>query len=154
MIAGVKIFKAENALAKVIRLPGGKTVAEALRQADERVGGLEPSCRDALRAKIAALSELSAGQRAEDLDTIYGLADEVISLSGPAHMPSVGKAAHSLCDLAERFRVTGVPNWPAIDVHVGGLSLLASDGCGGAEQQRVLDGLSQVNLRFAGARQG
>jgi hypothetical protein len=148
---GVRVFKAENQLAKVIQLPGGRTVAEALRSADERIGRLEPTCRLALRAKIVALSELSARQRTDDLDDIYGLANEIISLSGPAGMTELAKAAYCLCDLTDRFRTTGEPNWPAVTVHVGGLFLLSSDECDAGEQQRILAGLRQVSSRFVAA---
>ncbi len=151
MTKGVRVFKAENTLAKVIQLPGGRTVAEALRSADERIGRLEPGCRLALRAKIVALSELSAGQDVRDLDEIYGLADEIISLSGPAAMAELSKAAYSLCDLTDRFRTTGEPNWPAVTVHIGALFLLSSDGCDAGEQKRILDGLGQVSSRFVAA---
>jgi hypothetical protein len=153
-----RIFKVENRLAKTIQMPGGRTVVEALRAADKRVGRLKDQCLVALQSRLISLSRLSAEGRAgngrEALSAIYTLADEIIGLTGAADLKELGTAANSLCDLVDHFRTAGPANWPAIEVHIGALHLLSSPGRDEDERQRILEGLHKVSARFAGPSMG
>ena len=62
---------------------------------------------------------------------------------------ALSEAAFSLCDLADAFRGGEAPNWPAIDVHVDGIRLLAGlgDKVPAAGAEPILEGLRRVRAR-------
>ena len=62
---------------------------------------------------------------------------------------ALAEAAFSLCDLTDWFRGGEPANWPAIDVHVDGIRLLATmgPGIGAAGAEAILDGLKRVRAR-------
>ncbi|MDB5438441.1 MAG: chemotaxis protein CheE [Caulobacteraceae bacterium] len=148
MTNAARVYKIENRLAKSIQLPGGRTVADALRSADERVGRMKAVCMTAVGAKIAAMSGFSArgqaGQAPEAMTEIYGLADEIIALTGAVGLADLANAAHCLCDLTDRFRHSASPAWPAINIHIDGLRLLSVENRPLAERQAILEGLHQL----------
>jgi DNA-binding response OmpR family regulator len=146
-----RVFKVENTLAKVVRLPGGRTVAEALRSADTRIGRLKGACVAAMHKRIGRLSELADDGKAGKvgvLDEIHAASNEILGLAGAFGMNELGEAAYSLCDLAYAFR-DGVPtNWTAVDVHINGLRLLCDEVGDLADRHGVLIGLRKVRDRF------
>jgi hypothetical protein len=147
-----RIFKVPNRLAKVVKLPGGKTVAEALRAADARIESVRESCLATLQdkiARLAALAERGPTEPAAALDGLYRTADEIFSVAGASGLRALGDAAYGLCDLAERFRTDGPANWQAIGVHVNGIRLLALGNV--ADPDAVLKGLRDVRARFTEA---
>jgi hypothetical protein len=136
-----RVFKVSNALAKVVRLPGGRTVAEALHAADTRIGRMKD-------VKLAALADEGRAGKDGLLEDIHAAGNEILGLAGAFGMTELGDAAYSLCDLADAFRESGVANWPAIDVHVHGLRLLCAEVGDEADRRKILDGLKLVRARF------
>jgi chemotaxis protein histidine kinase CheA len=149
----VRVFKIENQLAKVVKTPGGKTIEQAVQAAEVRIEAVRDTCVAALAEKSEQLAALAAaGRRGEDpkaLDGIYDLANAVYGIAGAFDLTPLSHAAFSLCDLADGFRSGEPPNWPAIDVHVDGIRLLATMGprIGAAGAEAVLDGLKRVRAR-------
>jgi hypothetical protein len=146
-----RVFKVNNALAKVVRLPGGRTVAEALHAADTRIGRMKDVCVAAMQQRIAKLAALAdEGRAGKDglLGDIHTAGNEILGLAGAFGMTELGDAAYSLCDLADAFRESGVASWPAIDVHVHGLRLLCAETGDEADRRKILDGLKLVRARF------
>ena len=154
-MSDVRVFKIENRLAKVISLPGGKTVAEALRGADVRIATVRDACLATLAEKglrLQRLGELAqSGSADEAITGIYSVANDIFSVASAFQMPELAEAAYSLCDLADDSRPRETINWSAIAVHIDGVRLLASDAGSHdpATRDAVVSGLRAVAARFA-----
>ena len=65
-------------------------------------------------------------------------------------LPELGHAAFSLCELLDRLKSKRTWNWPAVQVHLHGLLILADpDKTPPEGRQTVVDGLRQVSQRAA-----
>ncbi len=150
-----RVFKIENRLAKVVSLPGGKTVAEALRGADARLESVRDDCLASLAEKGAKLQNLAdlakAGRPDEAVTGIYRVANDVYSVASAFQMTELAEAAYGLCDLADDSRPRESINWPAIGVHIDGVRLLATlDGSQDpTTRAAIVEGLRAVAARFA-----
>ncbi len=143
-----RVFKVKNRLAQIVRVPGGKTVAEAVRKADSRIETLRESTVASFQDQVARLSQQAEVGRAQPdtaLKALYRTANDIFSLAGVFGYHGLGEAAYGLCDLAQRYGEEGPVNWPAIDVHIDGIRLLASPDCDNVEV--VLQGLRDVRAR-------
>lgn len=147
-----RVFKVENALAAVVRLPGGKKVKQAVHDAGERIESARESCLAALVEKADSLPALAAAARAGDLESLtllYGVTNAIYGVAATYGETALAKAAFSLCDVAHGF-LNGEPaNWGAVDVHVDGIRLLAAMGreVGEAGEAAILGGLERVRNR-------
>jgi hypothetical protein len=144
----------DNRLSKLIWAPGGKTVAQALEDAQSNLEEGRAGCLDALRLKLAEIQAL--GRRAEQapklaiVEELYALSGEVLDMAGVYGMPELGQAAYSLCELLDNLAARKMWNWPAVQVHLNGLLLLADPANAPPEARaHVVDGLRQVCLRVA-----
>ena len=144
----------ENRLGKVVWLPGGKTIAQALEDAQSNLEDIRNKSLDLLRAKLEEIQTL--GKRSEkdpkaaDIETLYALSGEVLDIAGLFGLPELGQAAFSLCELLDRLRSKKAWNWPAVQVHLHGLLVLADPGKTPPEgRQSVVEGLRQVCQRVA-----
>lgn len=152
-MSSARIFAVENQLAKVVKKPGGKTVDEHVKAAEVRIEGVRGVTLASLIEKAEAMAGIAAaGRKAADpktFDAIYDISNAIFGLAGAFGLKALAEAAFSLCDLADGFRSGEAVNWPAIDVHVDGIRLLAALGekaeAAGAES--VLDGLRRVRAR-------
>jgi hypothetical protein len=153
MSAPARIFKVENQLAKVVKTQGGKTVDEHVKAAEVRIEGVRDVTLAALIEKADAMAAIAAaGKKGTDpkaFDSIYDISNAIFGLAGAFGLKALAEAAFSLCDLADNFRGGDEPSWPAIDVHVDGIRLLASlgDKAGAAGADAILDGLRRVRAR-------
>ena len=150
--AAAKVFSVENRLARIARQPGGKSVAEALKAAEQRIESVRERCEGALSVKAEQMVAVAAGDRASDgaatLDRLYDIANAIFGVAGAFGLDALAEAACSLCDLVYRFRGGEAVNWAAVDVHVDGIRLLATGKSGDAAAETVLAGLRQVRARF------
>ena len=144
----------ENRLSKVIWIPGGKTIAQALEDAQIGLDEIRGESLDILRAKMEAIQAL--GRKAEknptpaDVKALYLLSSEVLDTAGLFGLPELGQAAFSLCELLDRLGARKAWNWPAVQVHLHGLLVLADpDKIPPEGRQTVVDGLRQVCQRIA-----
>jgi len=155
MMSDVRVFKVENRLAKVISLPGGRTVAEALRGADTRIASVRGACLASLAEKGARLQQLvdlaKSGSPDEAVTGVYSVANDVFSVASAFQMTELAEAAYGLCDLADDSRPSEAINWPAIGVYVDGVRLLASEtgSQDAAVREAIVAGLRAVAARFA-----
>jgi hypothetical protein len=144
----------ENRLAKVVWLPGGKTIAQAL---DDAQANLEEIRAEQLGLLNSKLDELQAlGKQSEksptlaNIEGLYALSSEVIDIAGLFGLPELGHAAFSLCELLDRLKSRKAWNWPAVQVHLHGLLVLADlDKTPPEGRQDVVEGLRQVCQRVA-----
>ena len=144
----------ENRLAKVVWLPGGKTIAQALDDAQANLDEIRAESLDLLRGKLDEIQAL--GRKSEktpeegDLQTLYALSSEVLDIAGLFGLAELGQAALSLCELIDRLKSRKAWNWPAVQVHLHGLLVLADpDKIPPDGRQSVVDGLRQVCQRVA-----
>ena len=144
----------ENRLSKTIWVPGGKTIAQALDDAQSGLDEIRNESLDVLRAKLEEIQVL--GRRSEtnpseaDTQTLYTLSSEVLDISGLFGLPELGQAAFSLCELLDRLKARKTWNWPAVQVHLHGLLILADpDKTPPEGRQSVVEGLRQVCQRVA-----
>ncbi|HEX3367475.1 hypothetical protein [Phenylobacterium sp.] len=145
-----RTFKVENRLAKIARSPGGKSIDEAVRGAEQRIESVRDQCVSALSTKADQLSALASGDRgagaAETMEGLYNISNAIFGVAGVYELDALAEAACSLCDLLHGFRNGEPVNWSAVDVHVDGIRLLATGRSEGAVS--VLAGLRQVRARF------
>jgi len=144
----------DNRLGKVVFLPGGKTIAQALDDAQAGLDEMRGESLDVLRAKLEEIQNLGAKNQSNpklaDLEALYALSSEVIDIAGLFGLPELGQAAFSLCELLDRLKSKKVWNWPAVQVHLHGLLVLADpDKTPPEGRASVVDGLRQVCQRVA-----
>lgn len=155
-MSAVRFFVPENRLGKLLRLPGGAPVADAVSAAEAGLTQLEGPAREELAAALTAV-EACAGQRPARFDPagveeLYGLAQGAIGLASLCRRPAVDEALRSLCDLLDHLERSERWDAEAVHVHVRALRLLSQTEAGTAEA--VLDGLLRVSGRYAGAAGG
>jgi hypothetical protein len=140
-------------LAKLMRMPGGLPVVEAIEAAEANLQVIRPTCQ----AELAALLELceqsfaTLGAESDEagLKTIYAIAVRGIGGGEVCGLPGVDTCLISLCDLIDHLQTTGRYDRKAVAVHVSSWRLLMGDGLPEAGAAAVLDGLRKVNLRYA-----
>ena len=144
----------DNRLAKVVWRPGGKTIAQALDDAQANLEDIRKDSLDLLRGKLEEIQVL--GKKSEkdpqptDIETLYALSGEVLDIAGLFGLAELGQAAFSLCELLDRLKSRKAWNWPAVQVHLHGLLVLADlDKTPPEGRQTVVDGLRQVCQRVA-----
>jgi hypothetical protein len=144
----------ENRLSKTIWAPGGKTMEKALEDANANLEEVRGERLDGLRVKLKEIQAL--GRRCEkeaklaDIRALYALSSDVNDIAGVFGLPELGQAAYSLCELLDNLGARKVWNWPAVQVHLNGLLLLADPAnAPPAARKSVVDGLRQVCQRVA-----
>ena len=148
-----RVFAVENKLAEIARQPGGKIAADAVKAAEIRIEAVREVSLASLVEKAEAMAALAAaGRESNDPEVfggIYDISNAIFGLAGTFGLKPLAEAAFSLCDLADSFRSGEAPSWPAIDVHVDGIRLLATlgDKAGAAGADSILDGLRRVRAR-------
>ena len=146
----------EKRLAKLIWLPGGRTVAAIEADVIARLEALQGVCASAIRDKVQEIARLAAQAsrppKPEDLDRLYTLSNEAIGLSGVADLEDLGLAALSFCRLLDGFRNGSDWSRAAFDVHLAALQLLAQpDSAMSAEARaEMVEGLHTVVKRAIG----
>lgn len=149
----VRIFPVENKLAELLREPGGRTAEQAVKAAEVRIEAQRDVTLAALIEKAEQMAALAAENRGSHdpqvFARIYDLSNAIYGLAGVFALKALAEAAFSLCDLADSYRSGDEPNWPAVDVHMDGVRLLANLGEKAAAMgaDTILDGLRQVRAR-------
>lgn len=146
----------EKRLAKLIWLPGGRTVAAIEADVVARLEALQGVCAGAMRDKVREIGRLAAAASRppspDDLARLYALSNEAIGLSGVAELEDLGMAALSFCRLLDGFRSGAAWSAASYDVHLAALQLLAQpDSALDAEARaEMVEGLNTVVQRTAG----
>ncbi|QUD89190.1 hypothetical protein [Phenylobacterium montanum] len=146
-------IKVKNRLRELMQQPGGRSVVEALRGADQRLGKIRDQCLDGLDRSLARMTTASQalGQPPSPdlIDEIYASANEIIMVAGLFGFEALDEPAHGLCELIDRFR-DGLPwSTEAIQVHVAALQLMRGlDKADEAEVRRVSLALREVWVHF------
>lgn len=148
-----RVFAVENKLAQIVREPGGKTPEQAVKAAETRIEGVRDVSLASLIEKAELMAAIAAsGRKSADtaaFSAIYDISNAIFGIAGSFGLKALAEAAFSLCDLADNFRSGDEPSWPAIDVHIDGIRLLATlgDKAQAAGADSILDGLRRVRAR-------
>lgn len=147
----VRRFRPENRLAKLIGVPGGISVGDALQRASVELESIRESCMQALDGKLTALAALSSepASIARD-DAMYVLSNEIFGEGGAFGLEELSAVAYSLCtmlDSTERASARG----PIIRVHIEAMRALRHPDMAGdvAARAAVLAGLRGLTARYA-----
>jgi hypothetical protein len=143
----VKVIPYVNRLAKVVSMPGGKRVGDAVADANANLLTIKEPCLEALDAILARIREIGAtgNPGAPVLEEIYERANEAVGLAGVFGLPDLGKAAYSLCELIDSRPAGEGCSRQALDVHIDSLRLLRlGDAVPAAERDNMVAGLIAV----------
>ena len=140
----------ENRLSKLIKLPGGKTVQEAMDDAESNMESIRDKVLSAMDKKVLQLldgaASVTADPNPEALTNRYNVANEIFALAGAFGKEQMGEAAYSLCELIDRSREAGKWSDPAFQAHMNALRLMRHDETEEGQEARkvVLTGLQSV----------
>ena len=146
----VRYIAYENRLSKLITKPGGKTVDEAVQDAEASLASLADACLADIDRLIGELTAASGDDQAR-----YVAAREIAGLAAICQLPRLGEAAHSLCVLIDNAETSGRPHRDAIDVHISTVQLLR--GMAKADdpmQSRLVHSLQDMVRRLADEDRG
>ena len=150
-MAGARQIFPQNRLALFVNTADGIPLAEALARADANIATLRPPGVSHLDAMLSEL----AGRAAEApshhvVEQLYWQANELAGVAASFGLPSLGRAAHSLCELLDRLGDGGW-NAAAVQVHLEALRLLRGEDQGAISTEAVaavLKGLDRVVNRL------
>ena len=144
----LRFSKIKSSLARKMAVPGGRTVAEAVKQAE---AGLESHREEGMRALAISLARLETAcvARAPGSEPqVYELAAALLDMAGFFDTGPLYAAAFSLCEISDRMIAAETWDWPSAAVHVRALRLILTDGCQEGESSRlILEGLAAIALR-------
>ena len=146
-------FQPVRRLARLMRQPGGMSVARALQAAEERLETVRESCMEGIDANIEALTALVSAEGAGDLATLYHGASEIFAMAGTFQLNELSDAAGSLCDLIDSHidsggEISDAP-WESARVHVNALRTLRRPELSAdqATRRAVLTGLRRLTAQ-------
>jgi hypothetical protein len=147
-VTSVRQLKVENKLAKMIDLPGGMTLADALARADRNLDTVKDDYLAVVDKRIVEIESLAGFGRppAASVERLYAASNEIVATAGVFGLTELGEAAYSFCELIDRLRTRDTWSSEAVAVHVSSLKLLrhpeAIENQGGTAA--VLEGLRKV----------
>lgn len=149
----VHYYRPKMKLAKLLREPGGKTVGEAVKDANAGLESISADCLNEVDAGLgridAAFAAIPTGFDIEALHGLYTAVNGLIGLPGIVGLSEMETAAYSLADLIDRMMAAGRFEREAVRVHVQALRLLRRpDVLGLTAVGEVLAGLAQVRDKY------
>ncbi|MGH7028167.1 chemotaxis protein CheE [Brevundimonas sp.] len=140
-----RTLKVKTTLARQMAQPGGRTVAEVERRANER---LERHRDDVMTTVAGTVTELElvcmAAAPGSEPD-VYRLASSLLDTAGFFDTGPLYDAGYSLCEIADRMQASGAWSWPSVQVHVRAMRLILTGGCkADAATEALLTGLRSV----------
>jgi len=141
-------FKYRSRLAQQLAQPGGRTIADAVRRAENGVETHREASMQAVAAILTKLEHASTAREPDSGQAIYDLAASLVDLAGFFDTGPLYAAAYSLCELTDAMLAGGTWDWPSVEVHVRALRLILADGCSDGEMSRIImAGLSALVAR-------
>ncbi|MDP1632285.1 MAG: hypothetical protein Q8L66_12790 [Caulobacter sp.] len=150
-------FMKKSRLSQMVDTAGGTTVVSALRAAEVNNLALKDEALAAVDATLAELDRLTASTPEDPKDwlaRIYGLASDLLDVSGPFGLDDMCKGVYSLCELVDRQKRQGRCDLPPILVHVRSLRLLRQPDQPAEASAQILAGLEAVLARSSRVREG
>ena len=155
MSGPVTIHVPENRLAKLLRTPGGKPVAEAMSDAKQGLQSLQGDCMADLEKMLIAAEGVAArakGQFDPQVSAdLYATVSAAIGVPTACDLEAVDTALISLSDLLDYLTEKAIWDTNAVAVHLRAVKLLLRTASvkDAAGTQAILEGLRQVSQRFA-----
>lgn len=152
-MTAVKMIFPKYKLAKLLRQPGGKTMAQAVEDAEKGLLTLAVPCRETLDRALTAVDQhlaafLSAPSKATG-NALYREVNDIIGVAATVGLNDFDQAAYSLCDLLDRMQEADRWDRDAIRVHVQSLHLLRQpEALQDQSLKAVLEGLARVREKF------
>jgi len=145
----VRKFKIPNRLRAALFSGGGKRIDEAVADADAGMATLVEACLAAVADCIARIESgfgsQVAGRETHDMGELYRLSAAIIDACAPIEPKALADAARSLCDILDYAMEAGRWDWPAVDIHIDALRLLASGvDLGEGGEQRLIQSLDKL----------
>lgn len=152
MTVEVRFYK--QRLTTSLQLPGGKTLADAIGDAEAGLRNLAGVCEacvsDSLAAIDAAFGRLPDRFDHDALMALYRPSSEIVGSSAVTGMVALDKAAHGLCDLVHWMTTHGACDRWVIQAHTDALHAFRSHGASLTPSQTrdLLGRLSQVREQY------
>jgi hypothetical protein len=148
------IRRPENRLSKQLFAPGGKAIDQALHDAATGLEAVRRQSLDELREKLKQIQAVGrsslAGPESSVVENLHILSGEILEIAEMFGMPQLSQAADGFCELLDRLGDSQAWSWPAVQVHLHGLLVLADPLDASPEASRaVVEGLRQVRERMA-----
>lgn len=138
----VRKFKIPNRLRATLFNGGGKRIDEAVADAETGLATLAEACLAAVADCIVKIESgfgaKVADREAREMVDLYRLSAAIIDACAPIEPKALADAARCLCDVLDYAMEAGRWDWPAVDVHIDALKLLASGVALGDEGERQL----------------
>jgi len=145
---GVRKFRPDTRLARLMAEPGGLRASDAIRRADEKLASVRDACVAAIDAEIAALQDFAQHQSREGLPAAYRAAREIFALGGTYGLTELSAAAHSLCEMLTPGKLhSGAAPWARVRVHIDAMKQLRHPSLDGDADARaaIVEGLRKVS---------
>jgi hypothetical protein len=154
-VSTVVLRTVKSRLSEIIQKPGGVTFEAAMTSSEAVLATKAGPALELVAAKVAELEQLAQGRAldAERIEQAYGLASEIVNVTGCLKLPALFAVAYSLCEILDHFR-TAPFGREAFLVHLQALRLILSGGGEGPAFDRMLDGLKAVKARVLSGRLG
>lgn len=145
----------KSRLSEIIQKPGGVTFEAAMKGSDAVLATKAGPALELVAARIAELEQLAEGRAldAERIEQAYGLASEIVNVTGCLKLPALFAVAYSLCEILDHFR-TAPFSREAFLVHLQALRLILAGGDEGPAFDAMLDGLKAVKMRVLSGKVG
>jgi hypothetical protein len=125
----VKITKIKTSLSKQMAQPGGRTVADIERRANERLDRHKVEVMSTVGQRITDLEALVAARTADSAAQVYALGKGLLDTAGFFDTGPLYEAGYSLCETADLMIASNRWQWPSIEVHVHAMRLIFANGC-------------------------
>lgn len=146
-----RTLKIKTSLARQMAQPGGRSLADVERRANERLGRHKGEVMAEIEAAVAGLEGLCAARPDAPAAEVYRLASRVLDLAGFFDTGPLYEAGYSLADVADRMAAAEAWDWPPVQVHVQALRLILKAGFErNAATDQLLAGLKAVAIKARG----
>lgn len=140
-----RTLKIKTSLARQMAQPGGRTLADVERRANERLERHRDDVMVTVAGTITELELVVAAAAPESEPQVYRLASSLLDTAGFFDTGPLYEAGYSLCDVADRMQSSGAWSWPNVAVHVQAMRLILTGGCqADATSDALLAGLRSV----------
>lgn len=124
-----RTLKIKTTLARKMAQPGGRTIADVERRANERLERHRDDVMVSIADIVAELEGVAAAAAPGSEAQVYKLASSLLDSAGFFDTGPLYDAGYSLCDIADRMQTSGAWSWPSVGVHVQALRLILTGDC-------------------------
>lgn len=154
-MSSVTLRTVKSRLSEMIHKPGGVTFEAAIAGSEAELAAKAGPALALMAPKVAELEQLARRPvlDAEAIEQAYGLAADIVNVTGCLKLPALFAVAYSLCEILDHFR-TAAFSREAFFVHVQALHLITASGGEGPAVDQMLEGLKAVKARVLGGKSG